>query len=179
MRFSTTCQISSFPLAFYNYSPYDTIHTYLPDMMYYLLPSSDMIPLLSTYRQRHMPACLPASICLSASANGYHLFGLYYIFSWVCFAFYGLFTGNEPHVYVPMMMSFLFLFPIGTWWRFFLRVTDTMMELEVTILVRSSPMTPLVQTKDIVLQYFLILSTSRLPFLGCNGSDLKIMKCYC
>lgn len=60
-------------------------HTYLPDMMYYLLSSSDMIPFLSTLkkkkkanRQRHIPAWLPASICLSASANGYHLLGLYY-----------------------------------------------------------------------------------------------------
>lgn len=37
-----------FPPTFYNYSLYDMAHTYLPDMMYYLLSSSDMIPLLST-----------------------------------------------------------------------------------------------------------------------------------
>ena len=118
-------------------------HTYLPDMMYYLLSSSDMIPFLSTLKKKKskpaeahtcLAACIYLLVCISERLS---FIRLILFLAWVWFALYGLFTGNEPYVYVLMMISFLFLFPIGTWWRFFLWVADTMMELEVTILVRS------------------------------------------
>ena len=99
------------------------IHTYPPDMMYYLRPSSDMIPPPSCIpfntkmnRQRHMSVCLSVFICLSASANGSHSFDLYLFLAWIWFVFLRPIYGKWASClcsYDDVFSFYLFLLGLG------------------------------------------------------------------